>query len=241
MLLTRATESGDATADRLRGLGAEVAEKPLIRIGPPPDEAALAAAAARTDFDWIAFASVHGVEAYARRRALQRMGSEKFAAVGPATSRAIHAAFGRPADLVPASHTGGDMGAALAAVMAPGERALLVQALDARPDALEALAGAGRSVEAVAAYATLEEPPSGLLHIVRDAHAVVIASGSAARSLRSGLGAQTASALSGKSVVCIGPVTAAEARHAGIPVTLVPRTYSMSGVIDVLLEHYAPR
>lgn len=211
---------------------------PLIRIVPPPDERALAAAAARTDFDWIAFTSVHGVEAFARERDSGRTAPSKFAAVGPATARAIRAAFGRSTDLMPASHTGSALGAALAAVMKAGERVLLVQALDARPDALESLAGAGCAVETVAAYATLEEPPADIGDAIRDADVIVIASGSAARSLRLGLGAATASALAPKIVACIGPVTESEARHAGIPVTLVPREYTMNGVIDILVERF---
>jgi len=237
VMLTRAPASGSDAADQLRALGAEVMHVPLIRIGPPPDERALSDAAARTDVDWIAFASVHGVEAFARCCESPRTVAAKFAAVGPATARAIGAAFGRAADLVPESHTGGDLGASLAQTMRPGERVLLVQALEARPEAFETLAGAGCAVEAVAAYATVEDPPDGLPEAIRDADVVIIASGSAARSLRRGLGDATDSALAGKTIVCIGPVTADEARHAGVPVTLVPHDFSMDGVIEALVEH----
>jgi uroporphyrinogen-III synthase len=241
VLLTRAPADVDEAAKRLRDLGAVVVEAPLIRLVTPPDERALAAAAARTDFDWIAFASVHGVEAFVRGRDRPQVVTAKLAAVGPATARAVRAAFGRAPDLVPASHTGAALGAALAAVMRPGERVLLVQALDARPDALEALAGAGCAVETVAAYATQEAPPDHIGDAVREADVVVLASGSAARSLRLGLGEAMGATLSEKVVVCIGPITADEARHAGVPVTLVPDEYSMAGVIDVLVEHFGRR
>jgi uroporphyrinogen III methyltransferase/synthase len=237
VLLTRAPAAGHEATKRLRDLGAVVRELPLIRIGPPPDEAALAAAA-RKSFDWIAFASVQGVSAFVHYADRPQATTAKFAAVGPATARAIRAAFGRPVDVMPTSHTGGDLGFALAAAVKPGERVLLVQALDARPELLEVLAGAGCDVETVAAYATLEEPPDGLAAAIADADVIVVASGSAVRSLRSGLGEAAKAALSGKTVVCIGPVTAAEARHAGIPVTLVPRMYSMSGVIEALIERF---
>ena len=236
-MLTRAPESGSDAADKLRALGADVVEVPLIRIGPPPDERALIQAASRTDVDWIAFASVHGVEAFARRRENPRALTARFAAVGPATSRALEKAFGRAADLVPESNTGGALGASLAHALRPGERVLLVQALDARPEALEALAGAGCAVEAVAAYATFEDPPDDLAEKIREVDVVIIASASAARSLRRGLGDAMDSALAGKTIVCIGPVTADEARHAGVPVTLVPQDFSMDGVIDALVAH----
>jgi uroporphyrinogen-III synthase len=241
VMLTRAPESGSDAADKLRALGAEVVEVPLIRIGPPPDERALAQAAARTDVDWIAFASVHGVDSFARRCENPRAVTARFAAVGPATSRAIASTFGRPADLMPESHTGGALGASLAQVLLPGERVLLVQALDARPEALETLAGAGCAVEAVAGYSTIEEPPADLAEKIRDVHVVIIASASAARGLRRGLGDAIDSALAGKTVVCIGPVTAGEAHHAGVPVSLVPQDYSMVGVIDALVEHVERR
>lgn len=237
VMLTRAPASGSVAADRLRALGADVIDVPLIRIGPPPDERALADAAARTDLDWIAFASVHGVEAFARRCENARTVAAKLAAVGPATARAVGAAFGRSADLIPESHTGGDLGASLARAVRPGERVLLVQALEARPEAFEALAGAGCAVEAVAAYATVEDPPDDFAEAIRTTDVVIIASGSAARSLKRALGDAMESALAGKTIVCIGPVTADEARHAGVPVTLVPRDFSMDGVIEALVEH----
>jgi uroporphyrinogen III methyltransferase/synthase len=239
-LLTRAPAAGHEASNRLRELGADVRELPLIRIGAPPDERAIAAAA-RTEFDWVAFASVHGVNAFVRFMERPKALTAKLAAVGPATARAIRAAFGRSADVMPASHTGGDLGVALAAAVQPGERVLLVQALDARPELLEVLAGAGCDVQTVAAYATVEEPPEDLADAIRDADVIVIASGSAVRSLRSGLGDAAQSALSGKTVVCIGPVTAEEARHAGIPVTLVPQKYSMTGVIEALIERLGQR
>jgi uroporphyrinogen III methyltransferase/synthase len=240
VLLTRAPAAGHEASGRLRDLGADVRELPLIRIAPPPDKAALAAAA-RKHFDWIAFASVQGVHAFVHHVQRPQAMTAKFAAVGPATARAIRTAFGRPVDLIPESHTGGDLGVALAAAVHPGERVLLVQALDARPELLEVLAGAGCDVETVAAYATIEEPPAGLSKAIADADVIVVASGSAVRSLRTGLGDAVQSALSGKTVVCIGPVTADEARHAGIPVTLVPRTYSMAGVIEALIERFGER
>ena len=237
VMLTRAPESGSDAADKLRALGAHVVEVPLISIGPPPDERALDRAAARTDIDWIAFASVHGVEAFARQCKNPRAATAKFAAVGPATSHALGKAFGRPADLIPESYRGSDLGATLARVLRPGERVLLVQALDARPDAFESLANAGCAVEAVAAYATIEAPPEDLAGKIRDADVVIIASASAARSLRRGLGDTLLQALAGKTVVCIGPVTADEARHAGVPVTLVPNDFSMDGIIEALVAN----
>ena len=241
VLLTRAPASGDEAVNRLRDLGADVVEAPLIRIVPPPDERALAGAARRTDFDWIAFASVHGVEAYAHESERPRDVTAKFAAVGPATARAVRTMFGRAPELVPQTHTGAALGEALASAMKPGERVLLVQALDARPDALEAIAGAGCAVETVAAYVTQEAPPEDIADAVRNADVIVIASGSAARSLRLGLGEALDPALSGKIVACIGPVTAGEARHAGIRVDLVPKEYSMAGVIDALVEQVDKR
>lgn len=240
VLLTRAPAAGHEAANRLRELGADVRELPLIRIAPPPDASALVAAA-QEKYDWIAFASVQGVHAFVHHVARPQAATAKFAAVGPATARAIRAAFGRSADVMPASHTGGELGVALAAAVKPGERVLLVQALDARPELLEVLAGAGCDVETVAAYATVEEPPAVLAEAIADADVIVVASGSAVRSLRPGLGDTVQAALSGKTLVCIGPVTADEARHAGIPVTLVPRTYSMAGVIEALIERFRDR
>jgi uroporphyrinogen-III synthase len=236
-VLTRPAGAADKAARRLRALGADVIEMPLIRIVSPPDAPALAAAAQRVcDYDWIAFTSVNAVEAFAPLCHEPLAIAARIAAVGPATGRAVHAAFGRAPDLVPESFTAVDLGAELASVMTSSARVLVVQAHDARPELLLALTRAGRAADAVAAYATVEAPPDDVGAVLQGAHIVVLASGSAARSLAKGLGQSRVGILAAKIVACIGPVTAEEARRAGIPVTIVSREFSMDGVIDAVVE-----
>ena len=96
----------------------------------------------------------------------------------------------------------------------------------------------GALVEVVVAYRTIQVEPSlwGVLPL-RIAHAIVVASGSAVRSLSSiagsleGLGDSTI-------LVCIGPKTAAVAREVGLPVGLVADETTADGIIRALVSHF---
>ena len=238
MLLTRAAAAGDRAESELRELGASVVTMPLVRIAPPADASALASAAARADsFDWIAFTSVNGVEALARARASAQPPRSRIAAVGEATARAVERLLGRTPDLVPGTFTAAALGEALAERVREGERVLIVQAADARPDLARALSQLTPAPQVVTAYETISITSPQARGAVAEADAIIIASGSAARSLAAALPPSPADALRGKIIACIGPVTAEEARQSGIPVTIVARESTMRGVIAALVEH----
>lgn len=238
MLLTRAPAPGDGAEAALRALGADVETLPLIRVMPPDDPTPLRDAARRADeFAWIAFTSGNGVEAFARALDAAPPLRAKIAAIGDATARTVVRSLGREPDLVPGSFTGAALGAALAARLRDGEPVLIVQAADARGDLERALAHARPAPHVVAAYATVGLAPPQTAAAVARAAVIVLASGSAARSLAAALQPNPADALRDKTIACIGPVTAHEARAAGIPVTVVARASTMAGVVAAIAEH----
>ena len=240
VLLTRAAAADDRTESELRSLGATVVTMPLVRIAPPADGSALTSAAARANsFAWIAFTSVNGVEAFARARGPAEPLRARVAAVGDATAHAVVRLLGREADLVPSAFTAAALGGALGERVRDGEAVLIVQATDARPDLTRALSHVTPSPHVVIAYETISIAPPETRDAVADAGVIVLASGSAARSLAAALQPSPADALRDKVVACIGPVTADEARHSGIPVTIVARESTMRGVIAALVEHVA--
>jgi len=211
---------------------------PLVRISPPADTQPLASAAERADsFDWIAFTSVNGVEGFARARGSAQPPRARIAAVGDATARAVTRLLGRTPDLVPGTFTAAALGKALAESVRDGEAVLIVQAADARPDLARALSHLTPAPRVVAAYETIPVVAPQSRAAVAEADIIILASGSAARSLAAALSPSPVDALSDKIIACIGPVTADEARQSGIPVSIVARESTMRGVIEALVEH----
>src|SRR5215472_8979732 len=138
VMVTRALEHSGELVDLLEGRGATVFVVPLIRIGPPPDEAALQAAVdVADDYAWIVFTSTSGVEAFAQRRKRALGVNPHIAAVGPATSEAVATLLGRPPHVVPSRFVAEAVADALAEVASGGSNVLVVQAQDARPVLVE--------------------------------------------------------------------------------------------------------
>ena len=178
IVVTRPREHAGALAERLERLGADVAVVPLIAIEPLEDDAELAELVERDDHDWIVFTSANAVRAagpglrHVRARA---------AAVGPATAQAL-----RDVGVEPAFSP--DVFAALeiAAGLEPlsGARILLPQSEIAEPALPDELRARGATVDAVDAYRTVPRDATERERAdLRAADAVILMSGSAARSL----------------------------------------------------------
>ena len=241
VMVTRAAERSRELCDLLEGRGASVAVVPLIRIGPPPDEAALTAAVDAADsYAWIVFASTSGVESFARRRHKPLGVNPQIAAIGPATSAAVADLLGRPPHVVPSRFVAEAVADALAEVASPGATVLIVQAEDARPVLAEKLRAARFAVTAVAAYSTVAHAPADLQARLAAVDVVTLASASAVRSLVSALAPSPAESLRGRLIACIGPVTETEARRAGLAVELVPERSTVDGIVEALCRYYAP-
>jgi uroporphyrinogen-III synthase len=220
-------------AAALEGLGAEVSIVPLIEIRPVEDPRALDAAVADlATYDWVVFTSVNGVAAVGER--LSGIGEARVAAVGPVTADSVRALGVEPSFV--AARASEDIAAGLGSI--DGGRVLLPQADIADPRLADELRERGANVDTVVAYRTVQVEPTlwGVLPL-RIAHAIVLASGSAVRSLASiagsleGLGDSTL-------LVCIGPRTAAVAREVGLPVGLVADEMTADGIIRALVSHF---
>jgi uroporphyrinogen-III synthase len=216
-------------ADRLESLGAEVSLVPLIEIRPAEDHAAVEAALERLDgYDWVVFTSVNAVAVFAPR--LGGLAGPRVAAVGPVTADAIRAHGPEPAFV--AERASDDIAGGLGDLQ--GARVLLPQADIADPHLAHELRGMGAEVDTVVAYRTvLVEPPLWGILPLRIAHAVVLASGSAVRSLAAAGGAGDDALL-----VCIGPKTARVAREVGFKVGLVADETTSDGIIQALVSHF---
>lgn len=216
-------------ADELERLGAEVTIVPLIEILPPEDRHAVETAVANfPSYDWIVLTSVNGVAAVAK--GLPGLAGARVAAVGPVTADAIRTHGIEPAYV--ATRASDDIAAGLGDLA--GKRVLLPQADIADPHLADELRGKGAEVDVVAAYRTvLVEPPMWGILPLRIADAVVLASGSACRSLAAAGGAG-----GGAMLVCIGPKTAKVAREVGLKVGLVADETTSDGIIRALVSHF---
>ena len=219
-------------ADELERLGAEVTIVPLIEIRPAEGRALEDAIDTMGSYDWIVLTSVNGVAAVAQ--GLAALGGEtRVAAVGPVTADAIREQGVEPAFV--ATRASEDIAAGLGDI--DGLRVLLPQADLAEPHLADELRGRGAQVDAVVAYRTiLVEPPMWGILPLRIADAVVLASGSACRSLAAAGGAG-----GGAMLVCIGPKTAKVAREVGLKVGLVADEATSDGIIQALVDTFGDK
>jgi len=219
-------------ADELERLGAEVTLVPLIEIRPAEGRALEDAIDTMGSYDWVVLTSVNGVAAVAQ--GLAGLGGDaRVAAVGPGTAAAIREQGVEPAFV--ATRASDDIAAGLGDLQ--GLRVLLPQADLAEPHLADELRGRGAEVDAVVAYRTiLVEPPMWGILPLRIADAVVLASGSACRSLAAAGGAG-----GGAMLVCIGPKTAKVAREVGLKVGLVADEATSDGIIQALVDQFGDK
>jgi uroporphyrinogen-III synthase len=216
-------------ADELERLGAEVTIVPLIEIRPAEDRRALEDAITRfPGYDWIVLTSVNGVDAV--KAGLAGLAGPKVAAVGPVTADAIRSHGVEPTFV--ASRASDDIASGLGELA--GKRVAMPQADIAEPHLAAELRAQGAEVDVIVAYRTvLVEPPMWGILPLRIADAVVLASGSACRSLAAAGGAG-----GGAMLVCIGPKTAKVAREVGLKVGLVADETTSDGIIRALVSHF---
>ena len=203
--VTRASGGNDDLAERLRGEALEVVECPLIRVEP------LAGSPIHVHgYDWVVLTSRVAVACL-----LDRVDGElpRVAAIGPGTADALRSRGVEPA-LVAATSTQEGLATAFPR---PAGRVLFAGAEGAR-DVLVRELGA----DFVPLYRTVEDPPASF----PDVDLVVLASGSAARSL--------ARVERGCQCVSIGPVTSEEARRAGLRVVAEAATHDVDGLADAV-------
>jgi uroporphyrinogen III methyltransferase/synthase len=248
VLVTRSREQASALSERLRELGAEPLEYPVIEIAPPKDMTRLDEAIARlSTYDWVIFTSANGVRALLDRmrdteRNTQALESASVAAVGPATAQALQG-YGLRADYVPEVYKTEDIAAGIGDIS--GQRILLPRAQRAPKQLAQALRRKGAVVDEVAAYRTLRvDAPDELKGLLEDGRIdiVTFTSSSTVRNLVTSLkGPTPARVLSRCLIACIGPVTAKTAQRLGIRADVVAREHTINGLVEAIVAALAER
>lgn len=250
IVVTRARDQAAALSFRLRELGAEVLEIPLIEIRPPASFQALDRALQQiSEYDWLILTSVNGVKALAGR--IGQLGLDplnlvhlKIAAIGPATEQSLEE-LQLQVDVVPEKYVAEAVVSSLRAQV-KGQRILLVRAKIARDVIPEELRRAGAVVSVAEAYETVApESSRGLLRsALQDGrnrpHVITFTSSSTVRNFVSLLELETKrggprpSVLEGIKLASIGPVTSETLREVGLPVDIEAREYTIPGVVQAI-------
>ncbi|HZG56392.1 uroporphyrinogen-III C-methyltransferase [Paenibacillus sp.] len=249
ILVTRAREQASELVSRIDDLGGEAVEWPVIRTEPLPVDAASSAFASPEAYDWLLFTSANGVQRFldacaALRVDVRRYARARIGAVGPKTAETL-LARGLVAEALPEAYRGDALAEALLPLVKPGERALLPRARTAREQLATMLRQAGVQVDELPVYETKlsEEGSEEALELLRAGKlgAVTFTSSSTVSNLlellrRHGWD-RPAEALVGVPAFAIGPVTAAAAKEAGIPVVAEAAEASVAGLLDALIAY----
>jgi uroporphyrinogen III methyltransferase/synthase len=238
VLITRPAGGADDFSARLWELGAEPIVAPTIAIGPPDDpEPARAAVGGVRAYAWVIFTSRNGVEAFfdlltERGRDVRAFGDTKVAAIGPKTAEAL-SARGLRVDFIPAKFVNEAVAGGLLERTVAGDSLLLFRAQEARDVVPDALRAAGRRVDDVAAYKTRTVVDHELAEKAAGADILTFTSASTVAGFVANV-PDAGRACAEKIVACIGPVTAAAARDAGLHVDVVPGTFTVDGLVRAL-------
>ena len=238
VVVTRPREQAPELVRALERRGASVLVAPAIEIvpvrGAALDRALRELAVGR--FDWVTITSPRTVDVF-REHLAPRDVRARVAAIGDGTADAFRRWTRRDPSLVPKTFTT----SALASAFPRGDGRVLCARADVAPEGLEdALEARGWRPVRVDAYRT--RYPRSLPKDARDAlrrgeiDAVTFTSASTVR----GFVRAVDTVRGAPKVVCIGPVTAREAREHGLTVHAVAKPHTVEGLVAAVERVLAP-
>lgn len=264
MVVTRPRSRAAGLTAALHAAGASVVEFPTIRIDGPEDDAPLREALARlSEYDWIVFTSVNGVERFFRALAAMRCGpgvlrGRSVAAIGPATRRALRREGIEP-DIVPGRYRAEELVEAIlagaagsvpggavsdassvgghAAARPPmeGVRVLIPRAAEARSILPDGLRRAGAEVDVVTAYRTVPTSPDvARLRRALEKGEVDWVTFTASSTVRHFV-RLVGREIGRARVAVIGPITGETSRRLGLAVSVTATEYTIPGLVEALV------
>ncbi len=239
VIVTRPVEPSDPLVKYLDQRGATTIAAPAITIAPIRSAALTSALRelATGRYAWLTVTSRATVDMLAARLSAPDEVQARVAVIGEGTATAFRRWAGRDPDLQPSTFTT----AALARAFPRGDGRVLCARADIAPAGLEAALGSkGWRPDRVDAYRTVmaRSLPARARAALRAGvvDAVTFTSASTVRGFVGALGAVRGA----PRVVCIGPVTANEARVHGFKVGAVARPHTIEGLVAALERVLAP-
>lgn len=246
VLVTRARRQASMLSRLLYERGAQPVELPAIDVQPVVNTRELDRAILNLNhYQWIAFTSVNGVEAFFHRlhrlkldaRALSGI---KVGVIGPATAESLKAK-GIISDCLPDVYTSEGLIRGLESRGIAGQRFLLPRADIVDEVLSEGLARLGAEVHEVATYRTV--PATEAISKAREMllsgqiDIITFTSSSTVSNLMAAFDQKWLS-LNKAKVACIGPKTAATAGKVGLKVDMVAREHTILGLVAAIEEYF---
>jgi uroporphyrinogen III methyltransferase/synthase len=252
ILVTRARSQASDLVNQIEELGGEAVEFPVIRTQAPTKlvaQQALAEALKQlSEFDWVIFTSVNGVEHFFEQLRQSRMdirtlGHARIAAVGPKTADALMNR-GLLAEALPAKFQGDELLASIATELKPGQRVLLPTADIAKEYLPSKLREKGLQVTEVDVYETVMDTSGGKEAIEllqqKAIHIITFTSSSTVTNLLCALkelGTSDPLELLGScQIACIGPMTAQTAKEAGLSIDYMAEEATVESLVASLYK-----
>ena len=248
IVVTRARVQASGLVDKLRQLGAHCVEIPTIKVVAPEDNTPLVDAVNSLDqYEWIIFTSVNGVKyffktLFAQGLDVRALGNHQFACIGPVTRDELEK-FGIISDVLPETYRAESVVDAFKGRGISGKKILLPRAMEARTILPEELRNMGAHVHEVTAYETqqVSTAKDELMALLKEGEIdmVTFTSSSTVKNFMALIPEEDrASLLSEVIHTCIGPITEDTAISLGITPQIVADTYTIDGLVDVILAYY---
>ena len=243
IVVTRAQDQASEFIERLRALGADAVELPMISIQPPQDPAPLdGAIECLSSYDWLIFTSANGVRFFLDRLDRSRFDlrslKARLCAIGPATRKAVESLHLK-VDLMPNEYVAEALVAAFSDHDLRGKRVLLPRAAVARDLIPAELTKLGARIDVVEAYRNVIPKDaairaSEIFSADKKPDWITFTSSSTVSNFLSIMGAEV---LSGVRIASIGPVTSSTIHARGLRVDVEARDYTIEGLIASILNN----
>jgi uroporphyrinogen III methyltransferase/synthase len=249
IVITRPEAQAEEFASLLHAQGARVIHFPTIKIVPPVSYDGLDRAIAELSaYQWIIFTSANGVVFFLRRlkelgRDIRDLKELRICTIGPATAAQFEN-LGIRVDLVPDEFISEGVVKAFERINLRRSRVLLPRAETARDVIPEGLAKLGTKVDVVTAYRTVNsgKDKSELEKLMSEGKVDVITftSPSTVKNFMGIMGRDYVTP-KGVRIACIGPVTAAAVKKAGLPADIIQERYTIPGLVETLTKYFSKK
>jgi uroporphyrinogen III methyltransferase/synthase len=243
ILVTRAADQAAELSDRLRALGADAIELPVIALEPPADPGPLDRSVENlSSYEWLIFTSANGVRFFLDRLDQSRFDlrslKARICAIGPATRKALEELHLK-VDLMPEEYVAESLVKAFASQDLAGKRILLPRAAVARDVIPEELAKLGAQVDVVEAYRNVVPPSAAarahdIFSSEKKPDWITFTSSSTVKNLLAITGRE---ALDGVRIASIGPVTSATLCAHGLQVDAEAKQFTIDGLVEAILAY----
>lgn len=246
VVITRPEKQADDLAKLLMKEGANPIHFPTIKIVPPSSWRELDAAIKKLeDYDWLIFTSANGVAYFferlsAKGKDIRDLKGIRICCIGPATARQVQDK-GIRVDLVPEKFISEGILKSFSRTNLKGKKILIARAAKARDVLPEGLKNLGAKVDVVTVYETVNsgKKKKELEELFKENQIDVITftSSSTVNNFIKIMGSGFKLSRNVK-IACIGPVTAATAKKAGIAVDIHQEEYTMEGLVGALIDFF---